>query len=413
MNIMDNIDKILFWLSTEINLFMDHTLKSCLYLTRQFFIQVIPKLFCVFKAFFIAVFELFVNILLFCFYDVLYVIISLVISFWNMKTGEALMLIIAAILILILFFKVDMPFFGIVITLLFMGSVVKVRYHETKNINQKHHVPKANCAQLNFGKSIHQSDNLFISEISKASNRYRFIEGLVGHSWLYNNHIGKDAAHLHHTGLRVCAIFQVTNKELLKIYKQKLTETPTISLPTIPYPIRTTTYAHNYDNYMSIDKQKEVYLFHGTKNHNVESIVKYGFLIDKAGNGLYGKAIYLTDSCQKADQYSDTTNHRIYKDTYVFAMLLVRASLGVTCKANIRHKTKCHSTIGGKAVTNTMKFHEFMFQDTKQLYVDYVIFYERKYNDSNEEDTNVREGLVWFLFIGLVSVVFLFEYISK
>ena len=182
------------------------------------------------------------------------------------------------------------------------------------------------------------------------------------------------------TGLCVCAIYKITNRSLLKPYKQKLTQMPTISLPNIPYPIRATTYAYDYDSFMDIDKQKEVFLFHGSKHNNVEGIVKTGLLIKKAGPGLYGRAIYLADSCQKADQYSDTPNYRIYEDTYVLSMLLVRTTLGANCKAREWHKTKCHSKIGGKAITNRMKFYEFMFQDSKQLYVEYIVRYTRIYN---------------------------------
>ena len=48
----------------------------------------------------------------------------------------------------------------------------------------------------------------------------------------------------------------------------------------------------------------EVYLIHGTKLENIPSILEHGFDLGRAKPGLYGKAIYLAESSEKADQYS-------------------------------------------------------------------------------------------------------------
>ena len=48
----------------------------------------------------------------------------------------------------------------------------------------------------------------------------------------------------------------------------------------------------------------EVYLFHGTQHKNARKIIKNGFDITKIKRTPYGKGIYLTESSQKADQYT-------------------------------------------------------------------------------------------------------------
>lgn len=48
----------------------------------------------------------------------------------------------------------------------------------------------------------------------------------------------------------------------------------------------------------------EMYLFHGTRSANVEGIIREGFNLSKARPGLYGKAVYLAESAEKADQYT-------------------------------------------------------------------------------------------------------------
>ena len=48
----------------------------------------------------------------------------------------------------------------------------------------------------------------------------------------------------------------------------------------------------------------EAYLFHGTKIDCVKHILKKGFDLSKSKEGFYGKAIYLAESSEKADQYA-------------------------------------------------------------------------------------------------------------
>merc|ERR1739848_149924 len=69
----------------------------------------------------------------------------------------------------------------------------------------------------------------------------------------------------------------------------------------------------------------EFYLFHGTKPSAAESIAQSDFLLSLAGTHagtLYGKGLYLAESCTKSDEYSSRYDH----DTY--CILLCRFVIG-------------------------------------------------------------------------------------
>ena len=61
-------------------------------------------------------------------------------------------------------------------------------------------------------------------------------------------------------------------------------------------------------------RENEMYLFHGTRLENIKGIIDNGFNLGRARMGLYGKAIYLAESSEKADQYSGMLS--IQRNTY-------------------------------------------------------------------------------------------------
>lgn len=72
-------------------------------------------------------------------------------------------------------------------------------------------------------------------------------------------------------------------------------------------------------------RQQYVWLFHGTSTEAATLITRGDFLVDKAGSNagtLYGRGIYLAESCSKSDEYSreNADGHR--------CILLCRATLG-------------------------------------------------------------------------------------
>lgn len=153
---------------------------------------------------------------------------------------------------------------------------------------------------------------------------------LISHTWRYNKRLGKDSQGLNHKAISIKHVFRVHNDQLWNIYSKSFSQ----QLPTdnnIPNdtsyngdliisgltshlednPILTKTVPAfidmiNYNNhkYPFPLKDSEVHLFHGTKRKNVKGIVRNGFDLSKAKRGLYGKALYLAESSEKADQYT-------------------------------------------------------------------------------------------------------------
>ena len=130
----------------------------------------------------------------------------------------------------------------------------------------------------------------------------------------------------------------------------------------------------------------EAYLFHGTLLENAVSIVDNGFDVGKSEGGLYGKGIYLAESSQKADQYTDDLNDR--RPDFL-TMFLVRTSLGrverYRPKGNPpelrRDKTSLmienfrgvNTLVGG----SNKRFREFIKNTADDCYPQFLIVYNR------------------------------------
>ena len=126
---------------------------------------------------------------------------------------------------------------------------------------------------------------------------------------------------------------------------------------------------------------EEIFLFHGTRIENVKKIIDNGFSLDKASAGsLYGEGIYLTDSCQKADQYCDAAHAR---KKHTLAMLVVRTALGRVglyeeCARDSDLSKTFDTVIAGKG----KRFCEVVKYNPTQCYPAFVVIYDRCYGDS-------------------------------
>ena len=72
----------------------------------------------------------------------------------------------------------------------------------------------------------------------------------------------------------------------------------------------------------------ERWLFHGTSGKGVEGITNTDFRLDLAGTGaglLYGRGIYLAESCMKADEYCVKVDTKFGK---LYGLLVCRVCLG-------------------------------------------------------------------------------------
>lgn len=135
----------------------------------------------------------------------------------------------------------------------------------------------------------------------------------------------------------------------------------------------------------------ECYYFHGAKKGKVLSAkVKEGLDPRLANdNAVFGKAVYMSESSTKADQYTDDRQKRETKD---LTMILVRCTMGEIClmkdtkkltrspckdtnclSDTCTHEDRYNSVVEeGKYI-----FREFCVYDKQQVYPEYVITYDR------------------------------------
>lgn len=129
-----------------------------------------------------------------------------------------------------------------------------------------------------------------------------------------------------------------------------------------------------------------VWLFHGTNDEAAEKITKGDFLVDKAGSNagtLYGRGIYMAESCSKSDEYSKENSEGLR------CMLICRAVLGnvLYCDEvapNVDSLVRqClhgnyHSLLGDREKCRGT-FREFIVYDDDQVYPEIAVWYERLY----------------------------------
>ena len=148
-----------------------------------------------------------------------------------------------------------------------------------------------------------------------------------------------------------------------------------------------------------ITETGEAYLFHGTLLKNVMSIVETGFDTNKSQDGLYGKGVYLAESSQKADQYSDEENSR---RSDFLTMFVVRTSLGRVAMFKRENKnlqnqapptfergTTSLAIDSGGGGGNTIvggehkRFREFLKNTSADCYPQFLVVYNRVREDDN------------------------------
>ena len=133
------------------------------------------------------------------------------------------------------------------------------------------------------------------------------------------------------------------------------------------------------------DSINEVYLWHGTQVRTGLAIAQTDFSLNFAGSGagtMYGKGLYFSESCTKADEYTLTEPYGHYEG--VRALLLCRVCLGNFHYTSDRDpsaidkyaKGECDSTIGDRTkAANT--YREMVVYDRDQVYPEYLVLYER------------------------------------
>ncbi len=173
-----------------------------------------------------------------------------------------------------------------------------------------------------FMKSLSLEPSVDLSDLSPSD--VRNFQELVRKCWKdLHTGLGQDASGLSHSGIRVTNVTKLDNQKVLDRYlahkevclsKKDIPGMYTRAGPVKKYLAEINT--KDFDpTFMPGERRldgriNEVYLFHGTGSHNVESIRQNGFDLGRASSSsLYGKWIYLTDSAQKADQYTGMHYH--------------------------------------------------------------------------------------------------------
>jgi len=139
------------------------------------------------------------------------------------------------------------------------------------------------------------------------------------------------------------------------------------------------------------EETNTVWLFHGTNDQAAEQITRGDFLVDKAGSNagtLYGRGIYLAESCSKSDEYTQQN------DEGLRCMILCRATLGnvlyndekapnVESLVRQCRRGTFHSVLGDREKTRGT-FREFIVYDDDQVYPEFTMWYKRVYQPAPE-----------------------------
>ncbi|CAK9016151.1 unnamed protein product [Durusdinium trenchii] len=129
----------------------------------------------------------------------------------------------------------------------------------------------------------------------------------------------------------------------------------------------------------------EAYLWHGTQVRTGLQIAQEDFNMAFAGSGagtMYGKGLYFSESCTKADEYS-RDEPRGYYDS-VRALLLCRVCMGQFYYTADRESSAIEkylsgvsdSTLGDRA-SAVGTYREFVVYHPDQVYPEYLVLYER------------------------------------
>ncbi|KAL3880352.1 hypothetical protein ACJMK2_032596 [Sinanodonta woodiana] len=134
----------------------------------------------------------------------------------------------------------------------------------------------------------------------------------------------------------------------------------------------------------------EFYLFHGTKQENVEAIIKQGLDSRMAREtAMFGQGVYFAESSTKADQYTDPRQQRDTKEKQMFLCRVSMGEIGVYNKATKLIKAPCmesgcksdkcghenrYDSVVGDGI---WIFREFLIYERYQSYPEYVVTYQR------------------------------------
>lgn len=143
----------------------------------------------------------------------------------------------------------------------------------------------------------------------------------------------------------------------------------------------------------------EVYLWHGTKVRSALSIAQCDFDLSFAGSHagtMYGRGVYLSESCTKADEYAEDEPDGYYQGIY--ALVLCRVVLGEyfytqdrNPNAHVEVQSGRYDSTLGDRLKKVDTFREFVVYNADQIYPEFVVVYQRNYS-SDDADAIKRVG---------------------
>lgn len=132
----------------------------------------------------------------------------------------------------------------------------------------------------------------------------------------------------------------------------------------------------------------EAYMLHGTNPSSALAILGTSFKVDFAGGAagtMFGPGVYLAEASTKADEYAQDDAEGTYKG--LFAMLVCRAIVGKPFVTQQAGNWASHVTSGaydcvlGDREAAVGTFREFIFFHESSIYPEYVVLYQRNYED--------------------------------
>lgn len=132
-------------------------------------------------------------------------------------------------------------------------------------------------------------------------------------------------------------------------------------------------------------------LFHGTSRDAAEAICSAGFTMARAGSNtgsLYGKGTYFAESITKADEYArenaDGVCCALVCRVVGGRVLYNNEATPDASKLQEVVMSRAYDTLLGDRETTRNTFREFVVFDVDQVYVEYVLFYRRIFDEGLE-----------------------------
>ncbi|XP_013404384.1 uncharacterized protein LOC106169468 [Lingula anatina] len=207
---------------------------------------------------------------------------------------------------------------------------------------------------------------------------------------------GRDTRNLEHTFIVVKRVEAIKNEGLLERYKttkrqHRLRQTqgrlkPYYYVdPTMKKPMTVETESPVLDTLN--EDINEQYLFHGTKSANIPSICAMGPDFRIARKGMFGRAIYLSESATKADQYADEMDGRRTEDLQILICRVLLGNAYYCEEQQTLRRSPCvcgekicrdHHETFDSVIGDTRKlFREFLLFTADQCYPEYIVTYDR------------------------------------